>query len=146
MVREICHYETVYCIFSKCSKSNKSPWPPINNYIFLFSTGKKSSFVTILGVKLLLVPEVPSTLALQVRLHSAVDGGLCSFYCGLGENSEDLHSHLDALVLVPPQIRLHHPGVKGKYTHTRTCDMGRNNYWGKSTLRFLDTQPFDLTL
>lgn len=88
----------------------------------------KFSFSQQEGVKLLLVPEVPSTLALQMRLHSAVDGGLCSFYRGLGENSKDLHGYLDALVLVPPQIRLHHPRVKRKYTHARTCDMDVNDY------------------
>lgn len=134
-VRENYHYKTVYFIFSKCSTTNKSHWPPGNNFPFLnrrylsaWGLCSKSPFVTILEVKLLLVPEVPSTLALQVRLHSTVDGGLCSFYCGLGENSEDLHGHLDALVLVPPQIRLHHARVKRKHAHTRTCNTDANDY------------------
>lgn len=136
-MRENCRYKMVYCIFSRCSKTNKTPWSPRKKQNFPFLNGKllsawglccKSSFVTILKAKLLLVPEVPSTLALQMRLHSAVDSGLCSFYCSLCENSKDLHGHLDALVLVPPQIRLHHPRVKRKYTHARTCDMEVNEY------------------
>lgn len=70
---------------------------------------------------MLSVPEVASTLVLQVRLHGAVDGRLGSFHCGLGENLEDLHCHLDALVLVPPQVRLHHPRVQREHAHPAAC-------------------------
>lgn len=70
---------------------------------------------------MLLVPEVAAALALQVWLHGAVDGGLGSFHCCLGEELEDLHRHLDALVLVPPQVRLHHPRVQREHAHPGAC-------------------------
>lgn len=119
---------------------------PYRKYSSAWGLCSKSSFVTIPRVKLLVVPEVPSAVALQVRLHSAVDGGLCSFYCGLDENSKDLHGHLDALVLMPPQFRLHHPGVKREYTHTCACDMDMNDYRIDGMMNLLDTQLFYLTL
>lgn len=68
------------------------------------------------------LPEVPAALAVQLWLHSTVDGGLRSLHCCLGENPEDLHGHLDALVLVPPQVGLHHPRVQGEDAHPRTCN------------------------
>lgn len=73
--------------------------------------------------EILRVPEVPSALAVQAWLHGTVDGGLCSLQCCLGENPEDLHCHLDTLVLVSPQVRLHHPRVQGEHTHPCTCNM-----------------------
>lgn len=71
--------------------------------------------------EILCVPEIASTLAVQAWLHSTVDGGLCSLHCCLGENPEDLHCHLDTLVLVPPQVRLHHPRVQREHAHPCTC-------------------------
>lgn len=59
---------------------------------------------SVIRAELLFVPEVTPTLAVQVWLHSTVDGGLRPLHSRLGENPEDLHRHLDALVLVPPQV------------------------------------------
>lgn len=79
----------------------------------------------IFGLLVLCVPEVPPALAVQAWLHSAVDGGLCSLQCCLGKNPEDLHCHLDALVLMSPQVRLHHPRVQREHTHPRTCNTNK---------------------
>lgn len=68
------------------------------------------------------VPEVASALALQTWLYSAVDGGLCPLHCCFGEDPEDLHCHLDTLVLMPPQVRLHHSRVKREHTHPCACN------------------------
>lgn len=74
------------------------------------------------------LPEVPSALAIQLWLHSTVDGGLRSLHCCLGENPKDLHCHLDALVLVPPQVRLHHPRVQGEDAHPCACNTPSQTY------------------
>lgn len=69
------------------------------------------------------IPEVASTLALQTWLHSTVNGCLCSLHCCLGENPENLHRHLNTLVLVPPQVRLHHPRVQREHAHPCACNI-----------------------
>lgn len=76
---------------------------------------------SVIRAELLFVPEVAPTLAVQVWLHSTVDGGLRPLHCRLGENAEDLHCHLDDLVLVPPQVRLHHPRVQREHAHPCAC-------------------------
>lgn len=74
------------------------------------------------------VPEVASTLTFQAWLHSTVDGSLSSLHCCLCENPENLHCHLDTLVLVPPQIRLHHPRVQREHAYPCACNMSTNTY------------------